>query len=980
MRKHIKKIAVSVVLSMAVALLAPASQVAMAAKTFTYAEQNSGDEVTVLAMDPGEKVDLKFYGVPDYKNYKAKWVSSNESVAVVDSTGLITAVGKGTATIKLILGDGKDYTSAGVTVYVGLKQTVTIGTTTEDEIKSYVLEKGKKVTLKPHGLRDMVGDRYSFTWSSTDTSVAKISTAGVVTAVNPGLTVIQLTVTKVATGEKMEANPIALRVSGTGEVVPTTAPTPTPTRAPYATATPIPTPTQIPYVSPTVTPVPSDKYVPYTAILETDSCLLLKFSQKVSYDVSDVKLYHLITAGNSVYEVRMEVTDAKLSRDGLELRITPDSMFQNGQRYIVRVGDADVTGTTVNVSLGAPNRIEITYSCLGKEGVAYAYNDQLTIDVPVTLDYRLYYGTVDVTDTYNTGYVTFDFTNSKYAENASLSGNTLSFYDPNVSVVLNATYSYYDDNYRLKELKSGSVVIRSQKIPDYAVTGVVDWTIVESSATSVDWDNKVNKIIANTGNYKLVVKLADNYGNFYTNDMRAVDEANNIYSTEDYNHLFSQFGYSVEFKAADPNQIILNTDGSLYPFKAATSAAAIVTLTNNGTNGITNYSRNIGACPISVLAESKLTAVSVENSRVTLASAALPGYENRFCMADVEILLKDQYGGAWNGSYNLELSSTVSEINSALGGNSASPAWLEGNVLRVSAANIKSVTNRTTFPLLITETTTNRKVTVNVVLQTPTTSNGSITTSGWSLGLDNSSIVIGDEAMQNLRQSASIEVYKMSSNGVRVGLYNSLYVIDTNNYRFTTTNCNVGDVYIYVSGPNGKPVPIAGHNGEVGVYVDHATSTVKVNVFATGTNSGVMLESLPEGNYTVRATRIVNIGTNVQTAVQTATFSVKDETKEVTFRAIKSTKTPLTLNSDTDLAGVKAIVASVLSFNLDGEEWTTLTEDMVADVEYVVNGRTLVVRSVTLAVPIYGASGAYGLSYCKVVPGINKAITTGVNN
>jgi len=303
---------------------------------------------------------------------------------------------------------------------------------------------------------------------------------------------------------------------------------------------------------------------------------------------------------------------------------------------------------------------------------------------------------------------------------------------------------------------------------------------------------------------------------------------------------------------------------------------------------------------------------------------------------------------------------------------------LNDNVLYVDASNVRSVSNRASFPLTITEETTKRKVTVNVTLQTPSKSNGQITTTGWSIELDNPNIVIGNETMQTLQESASIEFLKKSSNGVAVGLYEDLFVIDSNNYKFTKDNCNVGEVYVYIAGPDGKPVPL-GSSSEVGVYVDDTEHCIKINAFAMGSsNSGVMLESLPEGKYTVKATRITSVGSNVGTTVLTKTFDVADETKEVTFRSIKSTKTSISLNSSVDTESVKEIVASVLTFNLDGKEWTTLTKSMITDVTYVVNNNVVVIRSVEFAVPVSNEN-ITGLSYRKTVTGINKAITTGVS-
>ena len=76
MKKQLRKIALAVVFSLAATMLAPAGQALAATKTFTYAEQKSGDQVTTLFMDCNEQVDLKFLGVSNWKSYKYKWAST----------------------------------------------------------------------------------------------------------------------------------------------------------------------------------------------------------------------------------------------------------------------------------------------------------------------------------------------------------------------------------------------------------------------------------------------------------------------------------------------------------------------------------------------------------------------------------------------------------------------------------------------------------------------------------------------------------------------------------------------------------------------------------------------------------------------------------------------------------------------------------------------------------------------------------------
>ena len=980
MKKQFRKLSLALVFAMAVSLIAPAVRVADAAekKTFTYAEQRTGDTVTTLVMDKGEKVDLKFEGVSNYKTYKYKWASSNTKVAVVDSNGLITAVGTGVATIKLTIsgGDGTQYTSTGVTVYVGLSQSVSIGTAYEDEIKSYTVEMGKKATLKANGLKDNVGDRYTFDWSSTNTSVATISDDGEITPKAPGLTVIQLTVKKVFSGATMKAEPIALLVTEEGTYTPVATATPTPTKKPGTTATPTPTkkPNATATPIPTITTAPTQGEVAYTATLKSDNSLLLKFAKAVNYDISDVKLYWLLS-GNVTYELERNILDISYNDAGTEMTVTASDMFVDGETYIIRVG-GETNGKTIKVNIGVPTKVEVTYECLGQKGVAYAYDQSVAMDVPVTLSYRIYSGSVDVTNTYkNSGYMSYTFANSSYPENVSLGGDVVNFYAPNVTALIKATYTYYNTTGNVKDI-TATIPIKSVALPKYTIRGVVKYAIIDGSPTNttkIDWDNPVTTVVAGNETAKLVVMLMDSYGNYFVTDERGVDKEKKIYYVGDYEQLFAKFGYSITFSPAELSGIVVNTDGSLYPYQALSNATAIVTVSNSGAYGTVNTTTF--PCRFTVLAESKLTSIAPESSVVVVATNALPGYESRFCETDVKINLKDQYNNEWKGAYNLELSCSIPAINNALNGSYDAPARLVGNTLHINGQSIKRLVNMSAVTFVIKETFTNRTVTVTVNLQTPVITNNEIVVSNWSLGLQNQNINIGTLDLSSTTLSAVIEAYQLSSNGIKVGLYSNLHVLGTLDHQFTAGNCSEGEVYVLVLGPDGKPVQ-AGTASTLGVYVDSLTSSIKVNVCAPSGN-GVALEALPEGTYTVRATRIVSTSPYVRTAtLPTTSFIVTDNTREVTFRSLKSTKTPLTVYSSTDVTGVKAIIASVFNFNLDGQPWSDLDITKILNVEYKINGQYLIVYSVEFAVPIEG--NLYGMTYKKTVKNINQQIRMGV--
>jgi hypothetical protein len=103
---------------------------------------------------------------------KVTWKSSNTSVVKVSSSGKITGVKKGTATVTATVGQTK----------VTCKVTVENPKINKTAVSTSV---GKKVKLKISGTTQNVK------WSSSDTCVATVSSSGVVTAKHPGTVTIK---------------------------------------------------------------------------------------------------------------------------------------------------------------------------------------------------------------------------------------------------------------------------------------------------------------------------------------------------------------------------------------------------------------------------------------------------------------------------------------------------------------------------------------------------------------------------------------------------------------------------------------------------------------------------------------------------------------------------------------------------------------------------------------------------------------------
>lgn len=118
-------------------------------------------------------------------NISVKYTSSNRRVATVDSNGLLTAVGKGTCTVTCTAADGsgkKD--TCKVTVKQPVRKLTISGGSSVNE--------GSSIELKAVAAPSNATNK-NVTWSSSDKTVAKVSSTGKVTALKAGKATIKCT-------------------------------------------------------------------------------------------------------------------------------------------------------------------------------------------------------------------------------------------------------------------------------------------------------------------------------------------------------------------------------------------------------------------------------------------------------------------------------------------------------------------------------------------------------------------------------------------------------------------------------------------------------------------------------------------------------------------------------------------------------------------------------------------------------------------
>lgn len=125
-----------------------------------------------LSLEVGQSKTLKIYGT----SRKVTWSSSKKSVAIVSSSGKITAKDVGSTTITAAVSGKK------LTCKVIVKEPIKIS------YKSYNLDIGKTKTLRITGTEKVI------TWSSSNKKVATVSSKGKVTALASGWATITASV------------------------------------------------------------------------------------------------------------------------------------------------------------------------------------------------------------------------------------------------------------------------------------------------------------------------------------------------------------------------------------------------------------------------------------------------------------------------------------------------------------------------------------------------------------------------------------------------------------------------------------------------------------------------------------------------------------------------------------------------------------------------------------------------------------------
>ncbi len=143
---------------------------------------------SALTLDIGKTASLTATVAPsNATNQNVTWISSNKSVATVSSSGVVTAVKAGTATITALAADGSGYNATcEVTVNPQLVTGITLSAS------ALTLEIGETSTLTAT-ITPGTATNKNLTWGTSNTSVVTVSASGKITATGAGTATITAT-------------------------------------------------------------------------------------------------------------------------------------------------------------------------------------------------------------------------------------------------------------------------------------------------------------------------------------------------------------------------------------------------------------------------------------------------------------------------------------------------------------------------------------------------------------------------------------------------------------------------------------------------------------------------------------------------------------------------------------------------------------------------------------------------------------------
>ncbi len=504
--------------------------------------------------------------------------------------------------------------------------------------------------------------------------------------------------------------------------------------------------------------------------------------------------------------------------------------FGTGEYRFTANGESVDAATAV----GYPDFAVITY----KDTYTYAENGNKASTPEIAV--------YDANGVKLTGYTNWYFELLNTDANAYVENTTGNLYLWSVGAVANikATLTYVVGT-ESKTIECPVVVTCAAK-PAYTVNNYIEKYALVAPGTAADkitWGK--TDVIINDGTYKVAGIVKDSLDK--TNSISAV-------SIDDKNPLLN--GYYVRYASSNPSiALVDDVTGDVLGVNTG-SAYVLVSMYKTATPSDIAIGV-IAAIPVNVCAAKKATVVTLDKYVDTLLT------EGDFTTSTVTATVKDQYNGNWTDS----VASVYAKVNDVEYSNNTGYVTLDGAKFTIDAKKFAAVTvNSISFEVKM---ASGLKATyVLTIKKLPEKVNQQ-----YALNVDGANIALGND----FDGTANVKV---------VSAWAGSSYLNTNFYYGKPATCTVGDLYVTVTGPDGKDL----------TATSATTAALVFNaITSNATTDG--LKTMALGQYIVKLNQVTQVATGsdnkqiVNTVLcDTKVFEIKNSLPGVADFKVKSNK------------------------------------------------------------------------------------------
>ena len=167
----------------------------------------------------GETVDINFWGVKNWKkeNYEYVWTTSDETIAVTDKVGKVTALKPGVITMSLglknkLTGAFLNVKDIEIVIPADMENKIVLGTSRDNTFDKLELKQNQRIDINFYGVKNWKKEEYEYYWSSTEPTTVWVDEVGKITPIKTGEAIITLILVEKATGYPKYVIPATITV------------------------------------------------------------------------------------------------------------------------------------------------------------------------------------------------------------------------------------------------------------------------------------------------------------------------------------------------------------------------------------------------------------------------------------------------------------------------------------------------------------------------------------------------------------------------------------------------------------------------------------------------------------------------------------------------------------------------------------------------------------------------------------------------